>query len=67
LSTPLIYGNFQLAKGKHFKRNPHHYHKIDREKEQDFSTKLEMVADWYSTSRTIHEENSSTPFSTFRD
>ena len=55
------------ARNLHFNRNPHHFHKIDQAQQQDFNTKLEMVADWYSTNRTIHEETSDKPFPTFRD
>lgn len=67
LSDPAVYEKFQITRGKHFARNPHHFHKINKAQEQDFATKLEMIADWYSTNRTIHEQTSNKPFSTFRE
>ena len=67
LTNPKVYTSFMRARDRHFNLNKHHFHKVEKADKQTLNTKLEMIADWYSTNRTIHETSSNTPFPSFRD
>jgi hypothetical protein len=60
--NPAVKQRFRDAAEKHYRRNPHHYHKI--QKHQPMKNQLEAIADWYSVNRTMHYRVSNTKFPT---
>ena len=60
--NPEVKKRFRVAAEKHYRRNPHHYHKI--QKYQPIKNQLEAVADWYAVNRTMHYRVSNTKFPT---
>lgn len=60
--NPAVKKRFRDAAEKHYRRNPHHYHKI--QKHQPMKNQLEAIADWYAVNRTMHYRVSNTKFPT---